>query len=83
MEFVHNREILHRDLRPEHILIDPDGDLKIGGFGSISDSSNDLSLIMGHGYIEHLRCLNMRMSRISNHPLLSMFIRLESCDMNW
>jgi serine/threonine protein kinase len=46
---MHNHDILHRDLRSEHIFVDVDGRPKIGGFGSIRDFSSELCLTMGVG----------------------------------
>jgi serine/threonine protein kinase len=49
MIVMHNHNILHRDLRPEHIFIDVDGHPKIGGFGSVRDFSSELYLTIGVG----------------------------------
>ena len=41
--YLHNRNVLHRNLKPENILFDKDGDLKVIGFGLAKDISVDIS----------------------------------------
>ena len=33
VNYLHSRRILHRDLKPQNLLIDKDGNLKIADFG--------------------------------------------------
>lgn len=33
MEYLHKNLILHRDIKPQNILVSSDGDLKIADFG--------------------------------------------------
>lgn len=53
LEALHNRGMLHRDIKPGNILLSSDGRAKIGDFGLVTDD-----LIMGYGsqvgYWDHL-----------------------------
>jgi len=33
MEYIHNLDIVYRDIKPENILVDIDGHIKIADFG--------------------------------------------------
>ncbi|MGR9422158.1 serine/threonine-protein kinase [Rhizobium leguminosarum] len=50
---LHDREMLHRDIKPGNLLMDKDGVTKLGDFGLVTDD-----IILGYasaaGYIDHL-----------------------------
>ena len=47
---VHEIGLLHRDIRPEHIRIRPDGSPLLVGFGAAAASPRRLSALPSHGY---------------------------------
>jgi protein-serine/threonine kinase len=40
IEHLHQRDILYRDLKPENVLIDADGHIRLADFGLAKDHSN-------------------------------------------
>ncbi|WP_178379884.1 serine/threonine-protein kinase [Cryptosporangium aurantiacum] len=44
---VHQRGLLHRDIRPENLLYTTDGTLKVVGFGTVSDGASLVSAASG------------------------------------
>lgn len=49
LEFLHEKEIIYRDLKPENVLIDKDGYIKITDFGlsRMNVKSNEAKTICG------------------------------------
>ncbi len=53
MQVLHNRGMLHRDIKPGNILIDCNGRAKIGDFGLVTDQIA-YGYASGAGYLDHL-----------------------------
>lgn len=53
MQIIHNRGMLHRDIKPGNILIDDSGRAKIGDFGLVTDDIA-YGYASGAGYLDHL-----------------------------
>ncbi|HSQ57347.1 MAG TPA: serine/threonine-protein kinase, partial [Gemmata sp.] len=44
LHYAHQRQVIHRDVKPDNILVTPDGRAKLTDFGLAKDYNNDLDL---------------------------------------
>ncbi len=53
VKYIHNRKIVHRDLKSENIFLTSDGMIKVGDFGvaaALHKTSDKLSAVIGTPY---------------------------------
>lgn len=63
LEYLHAKNIIYRDLKPENLLIDKNGNIKITDFGFAKHVHDRLSFILllelGH-YVVHQNILHLK-----------------------
>ncbi|MGK7955463.1 MAG: serine/threonine protein kinase, partial [Crocosphaera sp.] len=76
LQFVHHKNIIHRDIRPSNLIETPDGDIVLINFGSVKqiDNSHKRSSFLGTpGYAapEHFHGISRQCSDIFSLSMLA------------